>query len=252
MRGAVLLSSELCCAPAGVWCACRREGRRCWTASSRRASATWGPASSASWSSTRRSGATGGRQLAGCPGWLAWLVWRRGGMAPGMLASHGGCAGTRHTARLQRPSWATPWLPPGAAGTRCSTARRSACPTGWRSWRCSGLPSRSPRWAALGCPGLPWAALGCMCRCGGVCCPWPAPAPWPGARASLDQRPGPRHAHLTGTRAAAAARCCCQVGGLYMVGASSRPGNGVPLVMIGAELAVQRVLADQQRPAGGA
>jgi hypothetical protein len=31
------------------------------------------------------------------------------------------------------------------------------------------------------------------------------------------------------------------------VGASSRPGNGVPLVMIGAELAVQRVLADQQR-----
>lgn len=34
------------------------------------------------------------------------------------------------------------------------------------------------------------------------------------------------------------------VRGLYMVGASTRPGNGVPLVMISAELAMQRVLAD--------
>ncbi len=32
--------------------------------------------------------------------------------------------------------------------------------------------------------------------------------------------------------------------GLYMVGASSRPGNGVPLVMISADLAAQRVLRD--------
>jgi phytoene dehydrogenase-like protein len=35
-----------------------------------------------------------------------------------------------------------------------------------------------------------------------------------------------------------------QVAGLYMVGASTRPGNGVPLVMISAELATQRVLKD--------
>jgi len=34
--------------------------------------------------------------------------------------------------------------------------------------------------------------------------------------------------------------------GLYFVGASSRPGNGVPLVMIGAQLAVQRILKEQQ------
>lgn len=32
--------------------------------------------------------------------------------------------------------------------------------------------------------------------------------------------------------------------GLYFVGASSRPGNGVPLVMLGARLASERVLAD--------
>lgn len=32
--------------------------------------------------------------------------------------------------------------------------------------------------------------------------------------------------------------------GLYFVGASSRPGNGVPLVMLGARLATERILAD--------
>lgn len=32
--------------------------------------------------------------------------------------------------------------------------------------------------------------------------------------------------------------------GLYFVGASSRPGNGVPLVMMGAKLTAERVLAD--------
>ncbi|KAG1658209.1 hypothetical protein FOA52_008232 [Chlamydomonas sp. UWO 241] len=35
-----------------------------------------------------------------------------------------------------------------------------------------------------------------------------------------------------------------QVSGLYFVGASTRPGNGVPLVMIGADLTVKRILAD--------
>jgi len=35
-----------------------------------------------------------------------------------------------------------------------------------------------------------------------------------------------------------------RVGGLYFAGASARPGNGVPLVMIGADLCVQRVLED--------
>jgi phytoene dehydrogenase-like protein len=35
-----------------------------------------------------------------------------------------------------------------------------------------------------------------------------------------------------------------QVKGLYMVGASARPGNGVPLVMIGADLAAKRVVQD--------
>ncbi|KAL6754674.1 hypothetical protein V8C86DRAFT_2696089 [Haematococcus lacustris] len=35
-----------------------------------------------------------------------------------------------------------------------------------------------------------------------------------------------------------------KVRGLYMVGASARPGNGVPLVMISADLAVKRVLDD--------
>lgn len=33
--------------------------------------------------------------------------------------------------------------------------------------------------------------------------------------------------------------------GLYFVGASSRPGNGVPLVMMGSRLTVQRICADQ-------
>jgi phytoene desaturase (3,4-didehydrolycopene-forming) len=32
--------------------------------------------------------------------------------------------------------------------------------------------------------------------------------------------------------------------GLYFVGASSRPGNGVPLVMMGAKLTAERVLAE--------
>jgi phytoene dehydrogenase-like protein len=35
-----------------------------------------------------------------------------------------------------------------------------------------------------------------------------------------------------------------QVKGLYFVGASTRPGNGVPLVMMSAQLATQRVLDD--------
>jgi phytoene desaturase (3,4-didehydrolycopene-forming) len=34
------------------------------------------------------------------------------------------------------------------------------------------------------------------------------------------------------------------VPGLYFVGASSRPGNGVPLVMLGAKQTAERVLAD--------
>lgn len=34
------------------------------------------------------------------------------------------------------------------------------------------------------------------------------------------------------------------VRGLYFTGASSRPGNGVPLVMIGGRLTAERVLAD--------
>jgi len=32
--------------------------------------------------------------------------------------------------------------------------------------------------------------------------------------------------------------------GFYHVGASARPGNGVPLVMIGARLAAERILRD--------
>eukprot|EP00882_Tetradesmus_deserticola_P013143 GHRQ01013937.1.p1 GENE.GHRQ01013937.1~~GHRQ01013937.1.p1 ORF type:complete len:189 (-),score=80.34 GHRQ01013937.1:331-897(-) len=35
-----------------------------------------------------------------------------------------------------------------------------------------------------------------------------------------------------------------QLRGLYFVGASSRPGNGVPLVMMGGRLAAERVLKD--------
>jgi phytoene desaturase (3,4-didehydrolycopene-forming) len=35
-----------------------------------------------------------------------------------------------------------------------------------------------------------------------------------------------------------------QVQGLYFVGASSRPGNGVPLVMLGAGTAARRIVAD--------
>lgn len=35
--------------------------------------------------------------------------------------------------------------------------------------------------------------------------------------------------------------------GLYFVGASSRPGNGVPLVMMGAKLTAQRILAEADR-----
>lgn len=35
-----------------------------------------------------------------------------------------------------------------------------------------------------------------------------------------------------------------QVDGLYFTGASSRPGNGVPLVMIGGRLTAERVLRD--------
>jgi phytoene desaturase (3,4-didehydrolycopene-forming) len=34
------------------------------------------------------------------------------------------------------------------------------------------------------------------------------------------------------------------ISGFYLVGASARPGNGVPLVMIGADLAAKRVLQD--------
>ena len=49
----------------------------------------------------------------------------------------------------------------------------------------------------------------------------------------LDQlavmRPAPRDGHVRG---------------LYFAGASTRPGIGVPLVMIGAGLTVQRVLQD--------
>ncbi len=41
-----------------------------------------------------------------------------------------------------------------------------------------------------------------------------------------------------------------RVAGLYFVGASTRPGNGVPLVMIGAGLTVGRVMRDLRR--GGA
>lgn len=32
--------------------------------------------------------------------------------------------------------------------------------------------------------------------------------------------------------------------GLYWVGASSRPGNGVPLVMMGAQLTAERIMTD--------
>lgn len=35
-----------------------------------------------------------------------------------------------------------------------------------------------------------------------------------------------------------------QVPGLYFVGASTRPGNGVPLVMIGAQLTADKVMKD--------
>jgi len=60
-----------------------------------------------------------------------------------------------------------------------------------------------------------------------------------GLASGLDQlsllRPGPRHP---------------RVGGLFFAGASARPGNGVPLVMVGARLcsdAVVRDLAPGQR-----
>lgn len=35
-----------------------------------------------------------------------------------------------------------------------------------------------------------------------------------------------------------------RLGGLYFVGASTRPGNGVPLCLIGAKLTAERVLKD--------
>ena len=35
-----------------------------------------------------------------------------------------------------------------------------------------------------------------------------------------------------------------QVDGLYFVGASTRPGNGVPLVMMGANVVLENILAD--------
>ncbi len=38
-----------------------------------------------------------------------------------------------------------------------------------------------------------------------------------------------------------------RVAGLYFVGASTVPGNGVPLVMVGARLTAERVLADCAR-----
>ncbi len=55
---------------------------------------------------------------------------------------------------------------------------------------------------------------------------------------SLRQRNGPPPAllHCVGPGA--------QVRGLYLVGASTRPGNGVPLVMISGDLAAARVLRD--------
>ena len=47
------------------------------------------------------------------------------------------------------------------------------------------------------------------------------------------------------------ADCCCRpaskdarITGLYFVGASTRPGNGVPLCFIGAKLTAERVLRD--------
>jgi phytoene desaturase (3,4-didehydrolycopene-forming) len=38
------------------------------------------------------------------------------------------------------------------------------------------------------------------------------------------------------------------VSGLFMVGASSRPGNGVPLVMMGARLTAERILRQSRTP----
>lgn len=38
-----------------------------------------------------------------------------------------------------------------------------------------------------------------------------------------------------------------KVRGLYFVGASTRPGNGVPLAMISADLVTKRILADAAR-----
>jgi len=35
-----------------------------------------------------------------------------------------------------------------------------------------------------------------------------------------------------------------EIGGLYFVGASTRPGNGVPLCFISAKLTAERVLKD--------
>lgn len=35
-----------------------------------------------------------------------------------------------------------------------------------------------------------------------------------------------------------------KISGLYFVGASTRPGNGVPLCLIGAKLTAQRILKD--------
>lgn len=42
------------------------------------------------------------------------------------------------------------------------------------------------------------------------------------------------------------------MGGLYFVGASTRPGNGVPLCLIGAKLTAQRVLKDLGMPEAAA
>jgi hypothetical protein len=40
--------------------------------------------------------------------------------------------------------------------------------------------------------------------------------------------------------------CVTKVPGLFFVGASTRPGNGVPLVMISADLVTKRILDAQQ------
>ena len=43
-----------------------------------------------------------------------------------------------------------------------------------------------------------------------------------------------------------------KVGGLYFVGASTRPGNGVPLCLISAKLTAERVLKDSRAAAAAA